>query len=394
MVSSRLCLVVYCFNNHFISQGQFSPMIDGEEENEGKNANLEEKPNSDNLIKNIARDMEEIENLSRSPNKEDRLKSLELFKSKFPHLPAGKIGDYFNKMCSDSDLDVRDVAISYCESLPKRDTKSFKMMTNDINEYFNRSLRPQIEAIEKLQKSFSSSQKLARLIESNLKLSVREISHLEGLSTTMSNINASALALSSKYASVLDTLSPISSSLNYVNAITTNVDENRTLPDVLGVSEDDVRHDLDVIQKSDIDVTFNNEGYKALLTIERSLRELINEKLIENSDPKYGGDIAGEIVKRCKKRQQEEIDSKMVATSNRYIDYSDFTDLEIIFKNRRNKQVLADIMNEQECDQIASKLHELHPIRIKIAHSRLLTYRELDRIKLYSKDILKLLGEK
>ena len=70
------------------------------------------------------------------------------------------------------------------------------------------------------------------------------------------------------------------------------------------------------------------------------------------------------------------------------IDYSDFTDLKAILEKGKNKKLFEDLFTEEEMKVLTSKLHELNPIRIKIAHFRDLTMNELHRLTLYSNDIL------
>ena len=62
----------------------------------------------------------------------------------------------------------------------------------------------------------------------------------------------------------------------------------------------------------------------------------------------------------------------------------------MILKKGKNREKLRDIINDQEFESVVSKLHELDPIRKKIAHSRPLTLVEFDRIKMYGEDITKL----
>ena len=50
-----------------------------------------------------------------------------------------------------------------------------------------------------------------------------------------------------------------------------------------------------------------------------------------------------------------------------------------------------DLITDEEFKVILSKLHELEPIRKKIAHSRLLSEREFEMIKMYSDQIFKML---
>ena len=73
------------------------------------------------------------------------------------------------------------------------------------------------------------------------------------------------------------------------------------------------------------------------------------------------------------------------------IEYSDFTDLKIILEKRTTISLVKNVISETNLKTITSKLTELKPIRIKIAHSRALTEDEFNTIKIYSDKIKKVL---
>ncbi len=72
------------------------------------------------------------------------------------------------------------------------------------------------------------------------------------------------------------------------------------------------------------------------------------------------------------------------------IDYSNFTDLKQVFEKGRNHELFADMVDQEQFKTVISKLHELDPIRKKIAHYRPLSKREFDRLELYTNDIIQM----
>lgn len=80
----------------------------------------------------------------------------------------------------------------------------------------------------------------------------------------------------------------------------------------------------------------------------------------------------------------------LVDSGHELIDYSDFTDLKRIFEKGKNLSEFSDLANGEELRGLISKLHELDPIRKKIAHSRPLSKREFDKLKMYAEDIFRI----
>ncbi|KKG10445.1 Swt1 family HEPN domain-containing protein [Methanosarcina sp. 2.H.A.1B.4] len=127
---------------------------------------------------------------------------------------------------------------------------------------------------------------------------------------------------------------------------------------------------------------FNNEAYRFLSDLETYLRYLIKKRIIEPHEKNLESKIPKDVLSRWEERKSRD-------ASNEYdlIDYSDFTDLKIIFEKGRNKELFNDIFNNEECKALITKLHELDPIRKKIAHFRPLTKIEFTRLVLYHNDI-------
>ena len=76
----------------------------------------------------------------------------------------------------------------------------------------------------------------------------------------------------------------------------------------------------------------------------------------------------------------------------RLIEYSDFSDLKRIFLKGKNKEEFSDLLNDVQFRGLITKLDELDPIRKKVAHSRRLSKKEFDRLKMYANDISSILS--
>ena len=132
---------------------------------------------------------------------------------------------------------------------------------------------------------------------------------------------------------------------------------------------------------------FNIKAYESLYVLERYLRTLINVRIIEPNKSNLENKIRPEMLKEWKSRKEEEEKNPVIDGNYELIDYSDFTDLKRIFEKGRNYKIFEDIINQEYFKVVISKLHELDPIRKKIAHSRSLSKKEMSRLVLYTEDI-------
>ena len=105
------------------------------------------------------------------------------------------------------------------------------------------------------------------------------------------------------------------------------------------------------------------------------------EKNILNHVPK-------ELLDKWAERMQEEKQNRYVEVGEScLIDYSDFTDLKNILNKGKNHKLFSDLISQEDLKVITSKLHELDPLRKKIAHSRPLTQKEFEKLRMYSEEI-------
>lgn len=130
------------------------------------------------------------------------------------------------------------------------------------------------------------------------------------------------------------------------------------------------------------DFEINSKAYKFLCNLETYLRHLIKKRILEPYERNLESKIPQDVLSRCEERKRQD-------TKNEYdlIDYSDFTDLKKIFEKRKNNNLFKDLFNDEEYRALITKLHEIDPIRKKIAHFRPLTIKEFNRLVLYHDDI-------
>lgn len=130
----------------------------------------------------------------------------------------------------------------------------------------------------------------------------------------------------------------------------------------------------------------NIKAYKSLFNLERELRAFITKNLESSID---GGWISGmppEIIKKCEfraKREKHSYQDILTEDSDLIINYSDFKDLKLIIL--QNWSIFEKYFLSK--DLIENKLEELEMPRNVIAHNRILSDNELQRILIYTKDL-------
>ena len=130
------------------------------------------------------------------------------------------------------------------------------------------------------------------------------------------------------------------------------------------------------------DFEINSKAYKFLCNLETYLRHLIKKRILEPYERNLESKIPQDVLIRCEERKRQDTKSEYDL-----IDYSDFTDLKKIFEKGKNKNLFKDLFNDEEYRALITKLHEIDPIRKKIAHFRPLTIKEFNRLVLYHDDI-------
>lgn len=143
-------------------------------------------------------------------------------------------------------------------------------------------------------------------------------------------------------------------------------------------------------QKSDN--IYNFPAYKYIFNLEVYLRTFISEHIIEPNKKQLASKIPQTMLDAWEEKKNAEERNKHVDhTGYDLIEYSDFTDIKTILEKTSTVVLLKDIISEENLKTITSKLIELEPIRLKIAHSRALTKEEFSTLEMYSEKITKIL---
>lgn len=130
----------------------------------------------------------------------------------------------------------------------------------------------------------------------------------------------------------------------------------------------------------------NIKAYKILFQLERKLRNFIYIKFDKNSEVDWLKSIPKKIITKCEKRAQREKETyqDMATEDSDYIlNYSDFKDIKEIILNNWN--IFEDCFIRR--DLIENKLEELEMPRNVIAHNRIVSSNELNRISVYANDL-------
>ena len=133
-------------------------------------------------------------------------------------------------------------------------------------------------------------------------------------------------------------------------------------------------------------MTNNVKSYKIMFNLERLLRVFISKNLQENFENGWLKEIPDRIINKCEKRalrEKETYQETNMDDSSLIINYADFKDLkDIIIKN----WALFEVYFIRK-ELIENKLEELEIPRNIIAHNRIISTTELNRISVYANDL-------
>jgi hypothetical protein len=366
-------------------------------------------------LKGLDRDIDEIEKSWSNIDKEEKIKSLNLFDKKYPRLTTKKASDFLAKIQNDSDEDVK----SKADEIFKTKVKPFQERSDAL---IGNELANQIDHMDSVLEKFTTVQSFAKVVESSLNSPVtticQKIEAIPGFNVigtwqVITGFNPNEVIGVSGYASsvmpVVETISndvvsassemvvsssPLVIAENYARSIKDHCTDSRTLSQALKIPEAWIRKDLEIVKNADTDPQFNIEGYKDLFKLETDLRNLIQFKIIDPHQKSIKDVIPNDILSKSIKKMKSDEDDPLIKPSPRWIDYTDFTHLAKILNMEGNKARINTSVNDKEFHIAISKLYEMESIRNKIAHSRQLTKDELTTLSKNRKDVLKLLNKK
>lgn len=132
------------------------------------------------------------------------------------------------------------------------------------------------------------------------------------------------------------------------------------------------------------------EAYVLLFYLENQLRIFIKEKMEEVYGDDWWKKVPVHIRKECKKRKEREKGSLWHEVKESHLLwYTTFDELQRIIQT--NWEVFKEYFKDQHA--IIGRLNELEIPRNTIAHNRVLEDTELERLRIFSRDILKVIGK-
>lgn len=346
--------------------------------------------------------MDEIEEKAKTGKKEDVIESLNLFEKKWKILPVGPARDFIYSMREYEDNEIKEKAEEvYSNSLKERDEKVRKSLEN-MTKSFSASFLLIQSKMKELSRAFDISKQMAdnakdipRILSVAFEPIQRSQSKLKDLVEFQSALNEAITKHATAMQRITTPLPMLSSPILRAESLFSNVtdrelESKKSLSEVLEKDEEEIEHEIQFISEQNEDFLFNFEAYEHLYDLERYLRGLIQVRIIEPNKSNLENKIPPEMIEEWKSRKEEEEKNPLIDGNYELIDYSDFTDLKHIFEKGRNYKLFEDIINQEHFKAVISKLHEMDPIRKKIAHSRPLSKKELDRLILYTEDISKI----
>ncbi|NOR78134.1 MAG: hypothetical protein GQ523_06885 [Methanophagales archaeon] len=346
--------------------------------------------------------MDEIEEKAKTGKKEDVIESLNLFEKKWKILPVGPARDFIYSMREYEDNEIKEKAEEvYSNSLKERDEKVRKSLEN-MTKSFSASFLLIQSKMKDLSRAFDISKQMAdnakdipRILSVAFEPIPRLQSKLKDLVEFQSALNEAITKHATAMQRITTPLPMLSSPILRAESLFSNVtdrelESKKSLSEVLEKDEEEIEHEIQFISEQNEDFLFNFEAYEHLYDLERYLRGLIQVRIIGPNKSNLENKIPPEMIEEWKSRKEEEEKNPLIDGNYELIDYSDFTDLKHIFEKGRNYKLFEDIINQEHFKAVISKLHEMDPIRKKIAHSRPLSKKEFDRLILYTEDISKI----
>ena len=336
--------------------------------------------------------MNEIEEKAKSKKKEDILEALELFEKNWGELPHKAARDFIYNMRENEDNGIK-------EKSEEVYSNSFKEI-DEIYENARVSFLPIQSQMKELSRAFGVSKQMAgiaKIIPSVVFDMQRPQPPLEELRKFQDILNASVERYSpikdiqTAYSPIPLMPSPILRAKSLFSKVTDKeLESKKSFSDILEKDEKEIEDEIKFISEQDKDIIFDFTAYGLLWKIESFLRNLIKVKIIEPYKTNLGNKIPLDLIKEWKSLKETEEKNPLVDGNYELIDYSDFTDLKRVFEKGRNHELFVDMVNQEQFKTVISKLHELDPIRKKIAHYRPLSKKEFDRLELYTNDIIRM----
>lgn len=342
--------------------------------------------------------MSEIEEKANSENKEDIIESLDLFEAKWQNLPYRPALDFINRMTESEDPQIREKAENVYANYLKKHDEIVRKDLEQISERFRSIVLPIQSQMRELSQAYDVSKQMAEIAKTMQGVQYK-VNSLPKMNFNLQQLVKSRNILTDATRNILNTQklvvplllepSPILRAENLFSKIPDEELEQRSsFSDILEKREEEIAEEIKFISEKEYDFTFNYPAYKLLCNLEVYFRYLIQKIIIEPNNGNLENKIPVSIIDKWKQRKVAEESNPIVDSGYELIYYSDFTDIKEILQKGKNFRLFEDIFKEEQLKIITSKLHELDPIRKKIAHYRPLSRNEFERLRLYTDDIL------
>ena len=355
---------------------------------------------------------QEISNLINSGTTENKMKALEIIENRHDEISGFFLLNTLENLQKDSDEAVQVKAKNLSEKNLGYDIKGISMPFGNLGKIYEGTFSKLATDLALTSTVFTQMQDIAKITRNSLDIPICALDLGIGkdfakLHTILSDdlpglqiqfgIGKDFPKLHTVLSDDLPGLqiqfpdfSPILTTTEIVAPILDRNNQQLTIPEALGKSVSEVENELDTAIRSNTDVIFNYEGYQLIVLLERFLRENIHERICVPFEDTLTERIDPIIINNWESRKKREENNPLLDGKYRLIDHCDFSDFRKILEKEENCQVFSDILNSRQLRIVISKLDELEPIRNKIAHSKPLTKREFDKLKMYAEDMVRL----
>lgn len=344
-------------------------------------------PGEGDLPADVIDSMHTIARLVKTGNSRKKQEAIGIFNQKRKDIPDDFAFEFIRAMWLDEDKEVKkNLPPQKLEELLINIERNFFPIQSIVEKYYD-SLDQALKNVSNTVQVFDLSHSTARALKNSL--SNPDISYPRNLITRFSQEHGEIVEKSPSSHQFGLHSSPIESMSDVIKSLPQEGADTGITPAFTTNEREIIRKQLDEIVFTDKDISFNVPGYELLFTLERMLRDLIQQRIMIPYKKDLASKIPADVITDMKTRKQVEESSTIVEGTYELIEYCDFTHLKKIFDKGRNWEFFRDIFTEEEMRGVYAKLGELDPIRKKIAHSRPLTRDEFERLRIYVSDIFK-----
>jgi len=339
----------------------------------------------DNRNAQVQTIMATISSLIASRRIEDKLRAATLLNEYAPTLPKSFTERIIEELKKDSHTEIQEALVPLL--IKEENSPLLQEVTNaEIVAGYSGLIETALQKVIDIAQMFDLSHMTARALRQHFS---------EGKNGSDNGVYSDFLKQKTKVSPELTFFPQVSLKLSPINALSEVI---RIIPELskkndtnhvqVLADKKNIEKELDEIIGTEQEISFNIVGYELLYTLERMMRDLIHQRIIKPNMDNLQTKIPPDVLEGMKKRKSVEENNPISSGTYELVEYCDFTDLKKILEKGRNHEFFTDIFSFDEMKAVYSKLGELDPIRKKIAHSRPLTRKEFERLRMYATDIL------